>query len=242
MSKIAIIGDFNSNSKTHQATNEAIIHSNKFLESHIDYDWIPTEQIENNFDNITTNYQSYWLAPGSPYKSMNGALKIIEFARINNRPTIGTCMGFQHLVIEFARNVLNIKDAGHIEYDPNATTHIITPLSCNLKEQILEITILDKGSKTFGIFKTGKIYEKYYCNFGVNPQFQSEIDKNGFKIVGSDVHKEARILELTNHRFFIGTLFVPQVNSTIQTPHPLITAFLKSTLEVNKTIKLSSND
>jgi CTP synthase (UTP-ammonia lyase) len=230
MKNIAIIGDFDLTFRTHQMTNESIMHSSKFLKKELSYEWISTDQIENNFSNIIQSYKGFWIAPGSPYKSMKSVLQIIEFARLNNMPTFGTCGGFQHMAIEFARNVLNIKDAQHAEYDPYASKLIVTPLTCNIKGQTLEVTILDKSSKVFSIFERERIYEKYYCNFGLNPKYQQELDENGFRVVGIDAHQEARILELKNHPFFIATLFVPQDNSTQDQPHKLVTAFLKTTL------------
>ena len=225
--KLAIIGDFNPAFRPHVATNEAISHVLNHFKWDLDVDWLPTASIEPNFDSIIANYQGFWIAPGSPYNSMSGALKMIEFARKNNVPTLGTCGGFQHIVIEFARNVLGIKDAQHAEYDPYASKLVVNPLSCDLKGDKLDIDIVDKQSITYSIFKRKKISEKYYCNFGLNPEYQDLLQANGLRIVGTDVHKEARILELVNHRFFLATLFVPQDNSSVKKPHKLITAFLK---------------
>jgi CTP synthase (UTP-ammonia lyase) len=225
--KLAIIGDFNASFRPHVATNEAIHHVLNLEKWNLDVDWLPTATIEPDFDSIIINYQGFWIAPGSPYNSMSGALKIIEFARLNNVPTLGTCGGFQHIVIEFARNVLGIKDAQHAEYDPYASKLVVNPLSCDLKGNKLDIEIVDKSSVTYSIFKRKKISEKYYCNFGLNPDYQDLLHAHGLRLVGTDVHKEARILELTNHPFFIATLFVPQDNSSAQKPHKLITAFLQ---------------
>ena len=224
--KLAVIGDFNASFRPHVATNEAIEHTKKIMNLQVDTDWVSTDDIIDNFKSIIDTYVGYWIAPGSPYKSMTGALDIIKYARLNNIPTLGTCGGFQHMVIEFARNVLNIKDAEHAEYDPYASKLVVNPLSCSLAGQILEIALIDKSSKVFQIFQTEKIDEKYYCNFGLNPEYQNELNDKGFKIVGTDALKEARILELINHPFFIATLFVPQDNSTFDKPHKLVTAFL----------------
>jgi CTP synthase (UTP-ammonia lyase) len=226
--KLAIIGDYNDNFRPHQATNEAIKHSVEKYNIELDFEWLSTDSIESNFEHIISTYSGFWIAPGSPYKSMTGALKIIQHTRENNIPTIGTCGGFQHMVIEFARNVLGIIDAEHAEYDPYSSKLVVNPLSCSLAGQILEIEITDKLSKTFNIFGTDKINEKYYCNFGLNPEYQNQLDDKEFRIVGTDNLKEARILELENHSFFIATLFVPQDNSTEENPHKLVTAFLKT--------------
>ena len=224
--KLAIIGDFNASFRPHVATNEAISHVLNHFKLDLDMDWLPTATIEPNFDSIIANYQGFWIAPGSPYKSMSGALKIIEFARKNNVPTLGTCGGFQHIVIEFARNVLGIKEAQHAEYDPYASKLVVNPLTCDLKGDKLEVALVDETSTTFKAFGTNKIAEKYYCNFGLNPEYQGLLHNSGLKIVGTDKHQEARILELTEHPFFIATLFVPQDNSSFEQPHKLITTFL----------------
>lgn len=226
--RLAIIGDFNVSSATHTATNAAITHSNALLNLPVAFEWVPTETIEENFETITQTYDAYWIAPGSPYKSFQGVLKIIAFARQHKIPTIGTCGGFQHMVIEFARNVLQIQDAAHAEYDPYASTLVINPLSCSLVGQTLEINICDRQSNTFRLLHADTIRENYYCNFGLNPEYEALLHKNGFKITGKDKLNEARILELDEHPFYIATLFVPQAQSASDNPHPLITGFLKS--------------
>jgi CTP synthase (UTP-ammonia lyase) len=233
--KLAIIGDYNDNFRPHQATNEAIKHSIEKYKIKLDFEWLSTDTIESNFEHIISAYNGFWIAPGSPYKSMTGALKIIQYTRENNIPTIGTCGGFQHMVIEFARNVLGITDAEHAEYDPYSSKLVVNPLSCSLAGQTLEIELTEKLSKTFRIFGTDKIKEKYYCNFGLNPEYQNQLDDKGFRIVGTDNQNEARILELENHLFFIATLFVPQDNSTEENPHKLVTAFLKTITKEKRT-------
>jgi CTP synthase (UTP-ammonia lyase) len=233
--KLAIIGDYNDNFRPHQATNEAIKHSIEKYKIKLDFEWLSTDTIESNFEHIISAYNGFWIAPGSPYKSMTGALKIIQYTRENKIPTIGTCGGFQHMVIEFARNVLGITDAEHAEYDPYSSKLVVNPLSCSLAGQTLEIELTEKLSKTFRIFGTDKIKEKYYCNFGLNPEYQNQLDDKGFRIVGTDNQNEARILELENHLFFIATLFVPQDNSTEENPHKLVTAFLKTITKEKRT-------
>ncbi|MFA6262324.1 MAG: hypothetical protein WC760_12705 [Bacteroidia bacterium] len=225
--KLAIIGDFQEGFRPHRATNEAIGHAMVKFAIPLQYDWIPTDTAQRDFDRIVSTYSGFWIAPGSPYKSMAGALRVIQFARENKLPVLGTCGGFQHMVIEYARNVLRIKDAEHAEYDPYASKLVINPLSCSLAGQTLEIELIYRKSQTFEVFGQGKIKEKYYCNFGLNPEYQNHLHTNGFKIVGTDSMNEARILELEKHPFFIATLFVPQDNSTPEVPHKLVTAFLR---------------
>lgn len=220
------MGDFVASNVTHIANNEAFDHAAKRFGKPFQYEWVATERIEPEFDNIVQTYQGFLIAPGSPYKSMSGVLKIIEYARTHKIPTLGTCGGFQHMIIEFARNVLSITDADHAESNPYASRLVINPLSCSLKGQSLEIEIIKKKSLVSSLFNTGTITENYYCNFGLNPEYQEQMHQAGFNMVASDVHKEARIVELNDHPFFVGTLFVPQVNSSYDKPHPILTGLL----------------
>ena len=137
------------------------------------------------------------------------------------------------MVLEVARNAVHIKEAAYAEYDPKAQELVVSPLTCNIRGQRLEVTLTTPSSKMSAILQTKKIQEKYYCSFGLDYKYQDLIDKNGFKIVGVDDDNQARILELENHPFFIGTLFVPQDSSTEEHPNKFVTAFLKaaSTLE-----------
>lgn len=240
--KLAIFGDYNSNFRPHTATNEAIKYSLKSIGVNVEFDWIATDSIIDLHDDIVSTYNGFWIAPGSPYKSIDGVLKIIQYGRENRIPTIGTCGGFQHMVLEYARNVLHIKAAEHAEHNPNSSDLILTPLSCNLKGQKLSIEIISEKSKTYTAYNKITIQEKYYCNFGLNPIYLKEINAFGFKMVGTDIHKEARILELDNHPFYIATLFVPQDNFTKLNSHPLIDSFLKAVVKHNVTGELSLND
>lgn len=233
-SSLAIIGDFNSNYRPHIATNEAIHHCIDKYNLRITHQWIATDQIEDNFEYTIKNNSGFWIAPGSPYRDMAGALKIIKYARENNIPTLGTCGGFQHMVIEFARNVLHIEDAQHAEYDPYASKLVVNPLQCTLVGQELEVRIIDSNSKTFQYYNAELVCEKYYCNFGLNPDYQIAIDEAGFKVVGEEENGEARILELMGHDFFVATLFVPQDNSSLLHPHKLIKSFLSNVIRRSK--------
>ena len=231
MTRIGIIGEFDPTFRPHAATNEALDHAMKQIGISMEFEWISTESVTSTFAEIKSRYNGFWIAPGSPYKNMQGALQVIQFARENFVPILGTCGGFQHMVIEFARHVLFIKEAQHAEYDPYASDLVVTPLSCSLKGQTLEIELTRRMSKTFKAYQSDKILEKYYCNFGLNPQYQQQIHYAGLQVVGTDLHQEARILELENHPFFIATLFVPQDNSSAEKPHPLVRAFVQSVAE-----------
>jgi len=223
---LAIVGDFNADFKPHPATNEALSDAAKTLACTLNITWLPTRSLLARNDSWES-FDGFLIAPGSPYESMKGALNVIEFARNFPRPVLGTCGGFQHIVIEYARNVLNLTDTEHAEYNPYASNLLISKLECSLVGQFLTIEIKEDSS-VFKIYKKGVIKEHYYCNFGLNPEYQDVLDKGGLRVAGVDENNEARILELADHPFFVATLFVPQLNSSLANPHPLLLAFLKA--------------
>lgn len=230
--KIAIIGEFNAQFRPHVATNEALEHVR--LQTKVDFvvDWVSTETVASKMEEVLAIYAGFWIAPGSPYKNMMGAINLIQQTRERGIPTLGTCGGFQHIAIEFARNVLQIEDAEHAEYNPYASKLVVNPLSCDLKGEPMSIEITRSDSKTAAIYPTSNFTEKYYCNFGLNPDYQQQFDDAGLRIVASDIHREARILELIEHPFFIATLFVPQDNSSLKDPHPLVASFIKAVANI----------
>jgi len=231
MIRIGIIGEYDETFRSHAATNEALTLAIARIGIPMEYEWISTGSVEPRFEEITSRFNGYLVAPGSPYKDMLGALKIIQFARENFLPVLGTCGGFQHMVLEFARHVLFIRNAQPAEYDPYASDLVISPLSCSLKGQTMELMITRKMSRTYKAYHADKVMEKYYCDFGLNPQYQQEIHYSGFQVVATDSNQEARIMELENHPFFIATLFVPQDNDILEKPHPLVMGFVQAVAE-----------
>lgn len=225
--KIGVIGDYNASNPTHTATTDALRHAAASLNLGVDVEWLPTDSVGDSPQSRLADFAGLFISPGSPYKSMDGALYAIRLAREGNVPMLGTCGGLQHMVIEFARNVLGFKDAAHAEYDPSASTLFITPLSCSLVGKEMSVQIV-AGSRAAAAYGTNEADEGYYCNFGLNPDYQDRLNQSGFRIVGTDATGEARILEIPAHQFFIGTLFVPQVRSRPEEPHPLVLAFVEA--------------
>ena len=222
MVRIGIIGEFDPSFEPHVATNDSIEHARAAVAREVSYAWVSTRDLDHTF---FSEFAGAWVAPGSPYKDMERTLQTIQFARENGVPMFGTCGGFQHMLIEYARNVLGLTDAQHAEYDPYASCLFISELSCSLAGREMEIQILP-GSQAARIYSSSIAKERYYCNFSVNPQYVDRIKCGSLRISGTDNDGEVRIVELPGHPFFMGTLFVPQAISTCLCPHPLINAFL----------------
>lgn len=222
-----MIGDFDPEFPPHSATDAALRHSAAALGVTVDIRWHATDALEQSDLAGTLVEDALWCAPGSPYRSLDGALRAVRFARERDVPLLGTCGGFQHVVIEYARDVLGFEDAQHAEYDPYASDLFITELSCSLAGLEMEVR-LAADSRAARFYGRTEAVERYYCNFGLNPEHQRLLDEGGLRVVGVDQDGEARVLELPDSRFFIATLFVPQLHSTPESPHPLITAYLRA--------------
>ncbi|HEX2393590.1 MAG TPA: hypothetical protein VHI77_11830 [Solirubrobacterales bacterium] len=224
---VGVIGDYDAEFPPHRATGAALRHSAAALGVSVDVRWHATDSLAEAELEEALAEDALWCAPGSPYRSLDGALRAIRFARENDLALLGTCGGFQHIVIEYARNVLGFADAQHAEYDPYASDLFISELACSLAGKRMSVT-LAAGSRAAGFYGRTEASERYYCNFGLNPAHQRLLDQGGLRVVGTDQDGEARVLELPDRCFYLATLFVPQASSTAESPHPLITAFLRA--------------
>ncbi len=224
MIRIGVIGEHDPGNDTHVATDDALGHSATGLGVAVDATWVSTADLTGPGDDVE-RFDGLLIAPGSPYRSLDGALRAIEHARRKDVPLLGTCGGLQHVVLELARNVLGIEDAQHAEYDPDASTLFITPLSCSLAGQTMDVGVRP-GTRAAQAYGSATVTERYYCNFGLNPAYLDDLVSAGVCVSGTDELGEVRVIELPDHRFFLATLFVPQASSTLVRPHPLVTAFV----------------
>jgi CTP synthase (UTP-ammonia lyase) len=224
---VGVIGDFDPGFEPHAATDAALAHAAAALGIEVEVRWHPTESLFDAEPGEVLTEDALWCAPGSPYRSLDGALRGVRFARERDLPLLGTCGGFQHIVIEYARNVLGFADAQHAEYDPYASNLFISELSCSLAGRTMAVELL-AGSRAAQFYGGTGASERYYCNFGLNPEHQRLLDEGGLRVVGVDQDGEARVLELPDRRFYVATLFVPQLSSAPGAPHPLIVAYLRA--------------
>ncbi len=224
MNRVGIIGEFDPTFRPHAATNDALAHSVAAEGLSISAEWLSAAAVDVA---ALVRYSAIWVAPGSPYKSLDGALRAIRHARENGTPCLGTCGGFQHMVLEYARTVLRFTDAHHAEYDPYASNLFVSALACSLAGRALPLTFAP-GSQVAGIYQAGGAVEEYYCNFGVHPDKVALLKSGPLNVSGWDAEGEIRVIELPDHPFFIGTLYVPQARSTAEQPHPLVTRFLRA--------------
>ncbi len=224
--RVGIVGDRDPDRVSHPATEEALEHAVGASGVAMDYEWLATKTLERRAAERLDSFDAVFCAPGD-YESPEGAIGIVRAAREGGAPFLGTCNGFQHTVIEFARNVLGIADAAHAESSPDSTNLFVRPLSCSLVGKKMRV-LVEPDSLAHGAYGRTEVEEVYRCDFGLDPERNELVQGGGLRISGTDADGEARILELTDHPFFVATLFVPQLNSSVDAPHPLVAAFLRA--------------
>jgi CTP synthase (UTP-ammonia lyase) len=230
MTAIAILGEYTPAFAPHTATTAAIEHAQSRLGIAVEAAWRSTAAID---ESLFARFDAIWVAPGSPYKDLALTLWAIRQARERGVPCFGTCGGFQHMVLEYARSVLGVRDAQHAEYDPYASRLFVSQLACSLAGREMRLTFAP-GSRVAAIYGASTAMEAYYCNFGVNPEYVPLLRSGALAISGADAEGEARVIELPGHPFFVGTLFVPQTRSTLERPHPLVVAFVEAAVARTK--------
>jgi CTP synthase (UTP-ammonia lyase) len=227
--RIGVVGEFQPGFAPHTAIGPSLEHAlaAEPASRPIALEWVGTDDAAAMSRETLAAFAGWWIAPGSPYRNMDGALTVIRYARENDVPLLGTCGGYQHVVLEYARNVLGFTDAMHAEYDPYASDLFITALSCSLVGQTMTVMLRD-NTIAASLYPKSTVSEKYYCNFGLNLEHLPALTAAGMVVSGTDQDGEPRILELPGLRYFLATLFVPQTSSKRGSPHPLVSGLLRA--------------
>lgn len=222
--KIGLAGDHNENVTAHRAIPVALDLSSRDLSIDLEIHWINSEDIP-KFD--LGSFSGFWCIPASPYKSMENILQLINFARNEDIPFLGTCGGYQHAALEFARNALGFAHADNGEVNPDAEMPLISALVCKLIEVTDQIQ-LKENSKVANVYGCNLISEEYRCGFGVNRKYLPIFDGSEMNFSGFDSQGDPRVLEIQKNNFFIGTAFQPERSALRNQSHPIVRAFLEA--------------
>ena len=218
---LVLLGDRDPSAFTHRELDAAI----QLLPAHIHARWVGTDSAEAT---QIAQADGVWVVPGSPYRNDSAVYAAITHARTQGQPFLGTCGGFQYVVVEFARNVAGIADAEHGETAPMAESRVVDRLTCSLVGQERTISTV-AGTRLGTICGDQPFVGFHWCNFGVASTFLPRLIEHG--LVVSAVADDAGVegVELTEHPFFVATLFQPQVGATkAGALHRLITAFVSA--------------
>ena len=228
MPTIALLGDFSATAVAHQAIPLALARVRDETVPVLTWRWVQTRDLRDPAIDLA-DCAGVWAVPASPYENMAGVLAAIRWVRETRRPFLGTCGGFQHALIEFARNVLNVSAADHAETNPTGSDLVITRLACSLVDQTGPLKFA-AGSQLRAIYGMESAHEGYRCSFGPNVSFRSRFEAAGFRFTAFDELNEPRAAELSPslHPFFIGTLFQPERGALQGKTPPLVRAFVEA--------------
>lgn len=189
--------------------------------------WVESDQVA-GFPDLA-GLDGIWVVPGSPYRDEAGALAAIRTARTTGVPFLGTCGGFQHAVLEYARSVLGL-DVDHAE-DPSGAVagSIIVPLACSLVGQQGQVVAVP-GTRAAQILGDAPRTERYFCSYGLDERFRARLAEAGLVFSAADGAGDVRMLELPGHPFYLASLFQPELSSDASWVHPLIRAFAAAAL------------
>lgn len=222
---VALVGDYDPVVTAHQAIPRALALAAESLGVDVEPRWLPTDAV--SADDPLAGADAVWCVPASPYRSEDGALRAIRAARESGRPFLGTCAGFQHAVVEYARSVLGWADAEHAETAPDAARPVITPLACELVEAT-DVVRFAPGSQLAAAYGALESPEGYHCRYGLNPAMARELTAGPLRATATDAAGEVRAVELDGHPFFIATLFQPARAALAGKVPPLIVALLRA--------------
>ena len=234
---VGLIGKYIELPDSYKSIMESLIHAGSVNQCKVNVECIHSEKITDvNVAEKLKGVQGIIVAPGFGQRGIEGKIIATKYVRENNIPFLGICLGMQCAVIEFARNVLGLKDADSTEMSRTTTNPVI-----DLMEEQKGVTEkggtmrlgaypcdIKKGSKVFEVYNQEHIQERHRHRYEFNNDYIDKFEKAGMKPVGYNPDTGlVEIMEMPEHRWFIGVQFHPEYKSTVVNPHPLFVNFVK---------------
>ena len=240
---VGLIGKYVELQDSYKSILEALVHAGSVNETKVIIHSIHSEFIdEDQIKNEISKLDGVIVAPGFGSRGIEGKINTIKYVRENNIPFFGICLGMQMAVIEYSRNVLNLKDSNSTEMDEK-TLHPVISLMQNQKNIINKGGTmrlgswecdLEEGSKSYEIYKSKLITERHRHRWEFNNDYLTDFQNSGLKTSGINSKTGlVEIIELPSNDWFIGVQFHPEYKSTVETPHPLFVSFVQACLTCN---------
>jgi CTP synthase len=241
---IALVGKYVELKDAYKSIHESLIHGGVANECTVKVKHVHSEHIEGkNLDEIFDDVDGVLVAPGFGPRGIEGKINAIRYARENNIPFFGICLGMQCAVIEFSRNVLGYRDAHSSEMNP-ATSHPVIDLMPGQKNiENMGGTMrlgayscrLEAGSKAFELYGEILISERHRHRYEFNNEYRKAFIENGMQLSGINPENDlVEIIELPSHPWYVGVQFHPEYKSTVAKPHPLFRGFIAAALQFQK--------
>jgi CTP synthase len=237
---IGLVGKYVELKESYKSIAEAFIHAGAVNDCRVKLEWIHSESLdEDNIKEKFRNLQGVLVAPGFGNRGIEGKVAAIKYARENNVPFLGICLGMQCAVIEFARNILGLKDAHSREMNPATNSPVIDMMegqkNISHKGGTMRLGAypckIEEGTLAYKVYEKTDISERHRHRYEFNNEYTKQFTQAGMVISG--INPDAglvEIIEIPTHPFFIGVQFHPEYKSTVENPHPLFVSFVKAVL------------
>ena len=251
--RIGLVGKYVELQDSYKSILEAFIHGGAENEVSVEVISIHSEHItEELLCTKVKELDGVLVAPGFGERGLEGKIRVIQYVRENNIPFLGICLGMQMAVIEYARNVLDIKTANSTEMDKKTTHPVIDIMEAQKEVTDLGGTMrlgswscnIEKNSLAYKIYEKDSIAERHRHRYEFNNKYKTSLEAAGLKATG--LNKETglvEIIEIPSHSWFVGVQYHPEYKSTVANPHPLFVAFIKASqkYQQEKNIKAQVN-
>jgi len=236
--KVGLVGKYAELPDAYKSISESFIHSGAMNECEVDVEYIHSEEITNdNVNERLKGLKGILVAPGFGSRGIEGKILTAKYARENNIPFLGICLGMQCAVVEFARNVLHLEGAHSTEMNRKTKYPVIdimeeqksiTNKGGTMRLGGYKCTII-KNSLASKIYGKAEIVERHRHRYEFNNKYYDDFKKNGMVPVGINPESNlVEIVEIPSHKWFIGVQFHPEYSSTVVNPHPLFVSFIKA--------------
>jgi len=244
--KIAFVGKYLDLKESYKSLTEALVHAGAHLDSRVNIKWVDSEKVEEEgAAKFLNDVDGVLVAGGFGERGVEGKILSIQYARENNIPFLGICLGMQLSMVEFARNVLGLKEANSVEFNENTPDPIIYLIDefidASGSRQVRTTTSPMGGTLRLGEYEcetkedsnlrkaydSSVIYERHRHRYEANPAYREQFEAKGMEITGES-HGLIEAVEVKDHPWFLGVQFHPEFTSRLQNPNPAILAFVKA--------------
>ena len=247
---VSFVGKYTELKDSYKSINEALEHAGIQNKAKVNINFVEAEEITSkNVKKILKNADAILVPGGFGERGVEGMISACKFARENNTPYLGICLGMQVAIIEYARNVLKLKAANSTEFDPTTKFPVIGLITewndmSGKKEKRHknsdlggtmrlggQICKLKKSSNSHKMYKTNKIVERHRHRYEVNPKYKDQMIKMGLDVVGTSIDdKLVEMIEIPKHKWFLACQFHPEFTSNPRDGHPIFNSYIKSTI------------
>ncbi len=238
---IGLVGKYVELRDAYKSIAESFVHAGSENDTRVNLKWIHSEDINSdNADRYLKGLNGILVAPGFGERGIEGKVCAVKYARESNIPFFGICLGMQVAVVEFGRNVLNLKDCHSAEFKSEAKNPVIFLMEDQKKVAQVGGTMrlgsydcsLLKDSNAYKAYKKAGIQERHRHRYEFNNKFLKQYEAGGMKVSGTNPKTGlVEIVEIPSHNYFVGVQFHPELKSTVENPHPLFVSFVSAALK-----------